>query len=288
MAAAGLARRDSKLLKSKEGGAMGKFFAIILVVITLASAYPIVTHKFVQPEDISTHGHAIDEQLADTMAEGGFAFVGAQLLLAFFVWKFSSRKDGSKVTHLPGGAKLVVATAFILVGTEVLALGVLGQKAWADVYFTSPKPDALQVQAQAGQFAFYFRYPGADGKFAPLHPDKIDEGNQNYFGLDPANDVEARDDIVTAEMTIPVNREIHLLMHAKDVGHSFYVRELRIQQDFVPGLDLSLHFTATKTGKYEIVCTQLCGLGHYNMKAYLNVLPQDEFEKWLKDRAAEQ
>ena len=100
--------------------------------------------------------------------------------------------------------------------------------------------------------------------------------------------MEARDDIVTAEMTIPVNREIHLLMHAKDVGHSFYVRELRIQQDFVPGLDLSLHFTATKTGKYEIVCTQLCGLGHYNMKAYLNVLPQDEFEKWLKDRAAEQ
>jgi cytochrome c oxidase subunit II len=288
MAAAGLARRDSKLLKSKEGGAMGKFFAIILVVITLASAYPIVTHKFVQPEDISTHGHAIDEQLADTMAEGGFAFVGAQLLLAFFVWKFSSRKDGSKVTHLPGGAKLMVATAFILVGTEVLALGVLGQKAWADVYFTPPKPDALQVQAQAGQFAFYFRYPGADGKFAPIHPDKIDEGNQNYFGLDPANDVEARDDIVTAEMTIPVNREIHLLMHSKDVGHSFYVRELRIQQDFVPGLDLSLHFTATKTGKYEIVCTQLCGLGHYNMKAYLNVLPQDEFEKWLKDRAAEQ
>jgi cytochrome c oxidase subunit II len=288
MAAAGLARRDSKLLKSKEGGAMGKFFAIILVVITLASAYPIVTHKFVQPEDISTHGHAIDEQLADTMAEGGFAFVGAQLLLAFFVWKFSSRKEGSKVTHLPGGAKLMVATAFILVGTEVLALGVLGQKAWADVYFTPPKPDALQVQAQAGQFAFYFRYPGADGKFAPIHPDKIDEGNQNYFGLDPANDVEARDDIVTAEMTIPVNREIHLLMHSKDVGHSFYVRELRIQQDFVPGLDLSLHFTATKTGKYEIVCTQLCGLGHYNMKAYLNVLPQDEFEKWLKDRAAEQ
>ena len=102
------------------------------------------------------------------MAEGGFAFVGAQLLLAFFVWRFSSRKDGSKVTHLPGGAKLMVATAFILVGTEVLALGVLGQKAWADVYFTSPKPDALQVQAQAGQFAFYFRYPGADGKFAPF------------------------------------------------------------------------------------------------------------------------
>ena len=267
---------------------MGKFFAVVLTLIALASAYPIVTHMYVQPVDISTHGHAIDEQLSDTMAEAGFAFLGAQLLLAFFVWRFSNRKNGSKVKHLPGGAKLMVATAFIFVGTEVLALGVLGQKAWAEVYFTAPKQDALQIQSQAGQFAFYFRYPGADGKFAPLHPDKIDEGNGNYFGLDLANDVEARDDIVTAELAIPVNREIHLLMHAKDVGHSFYVRELRIQQDFVPGLDLSVHFTATKTGKYEIVCTQLCGLGHYNMKAYLNVLSQDDFDKWLKEKASEQ
>jgi cytochrome c oxidase subunit II len=267
---------------------MGKLFAIILTIIALASAYPIVTHMYVQPVDISTHGHAIDEQLSDTMAEAGLSFVLAQLLLAFFVWKFSNRKEGAKVTHLPGGAKLVVVTAFILVGTEVLALGVLGQKAWAEVYFTAPKPDALQIQAQAGQFAFYFRYPGADGKFGPLHPDKIDEGNQNFFGLDPANDVESRDDVVAAELAIPVNKEVHLLMHAKDVGHSFYVRELRIQQDFVPGLDLSLHFTATQTGRYEILCTQLCGLGHYNMKAYLNVLSQEDFDKWMKQKISEQ
>ena len=267
---------------------MGKVFGVILTIIALVSAYPIVTHMYVQPVDISTHGHAIDEQLADTMAEAGLSFVLAQILLAYFVWKFSNRKSGSKVTQLPGGAKLVVATAFILVGTEVLALGVLGQKAWAEVYFTNPKPDALQIQAQAGQFAFYFRYPGADGKFGPLHPDKIDEGNQNFFGLDLANDVESRDDVVAAELAIPINREVHLMMHSKDLGHSFYVRELRIQQDFVPGLDLSLHFTATQTGSYEILCTQLCGLGHYNMKAYLNVLSQEEFDKWMKQKISEQ
>jgi cytochrome c oxidase subunit 2 len=267
---------------------MGKFFAVVLVIIAIASAYPIVTHKYVQPEDISTHGHAIDEQLSDTMAEGGFAFLGAQILLAFFIFRFSSRGDGAKVSHLPGGAKLMVVAAFILVGTEVLALGVFGQKAWASVYFTPAKPDAMQIQVQAGQFAFYFRYPGVDGKFGALHPDKIDEGNSNFFGLDPANEVEARDDIVTAELDVPVNREVHLLMHAKDVGHSFYVRELRLQQDFVPGLDLSLHFTATKPGKYEILCTQLCGLGHYNMKAYLNVLSQEDFDKWMKEKISEQ
>ena len=267
---------------------MGKLFGVILAIIAVLSAYPIVTHMYAQPVDISTHGHAIDEQLSDTMAEAGVSFLGAQLLLAFFVWKFSNRKAGAKVTQIPGGAKWMVAAAFILVGTEVLALGVLGQKAWADVYFTPPKSSALQIQAQAGQFAFYFRYSGVDGKFGALHPDKIDEGNGNYFGLDPANDVEARDDVVSGELAIPVNEEIQLHMHSKDVSHSFYVRELRIQQDFVPGLDLSIHFTATKTGRYEIVCTQLCGLGHYNMKAYLNVLSQDDFDKWLKQKASEQ
>src|SRR5574340_360890 len=110
---------------------MGKFFAFILAIIALASAYPIVTHMYVQPVNISTHGHAIDKELSDTMAAAGLSFVLAQLLLAFFVWRFSSRNDDAKVFHLKNGAKVMVAAAFILVGTEVLALGMLGQKTWA-------------------------------------------------------------------------------------------------------------------------------------------------------------
>jgi cytochrome c oxidase subunit II len=66
------------------------------------------------------------------------------------------------------------------------------------------------------------------------------------------------------------------------------VPELRIQQDFVPGLTIPLHFTATRTGKYEIVCTQLCGLGHYNMRAYVEVVTPEQFDQWLKDKAAQQ
>ncbi len=274
---------------------MGKLFAVTLAVIAILSAIPVVTHTWYgsaislsPPEDISTHGHAIDDQLRDTMVEAGVSFLAAQLLLAFFVFKFADRKPDAEIKTFPGGARVMVIAAVVLVGTEILALGVLGQKAWANVYFRPAAPDAFEIQAQAGQFAFYFRYPGADGKFGALHPDKIDEGNSNFFGLDPANDVESRDDIVSGELAIPVDREVHLLMHAKDVGHSFYVRELRIQQDFVPGLDLSVHFTATKVGKYEIVCTQLCGLGHYNMKAYLNVLSQADFDSWLKQKASEQ
>jgi cytochrome c oxidase subunit 2 len=172
------------------------------------------------------------------------------------------------------------------VGIEVMALGIFGAKAWAAIYFTPPSANALPIQAQAGQFAFYFRYPGADGKFGPIHPEMVNEGNLNFFGLDTTHDADSKDDIVTAELAVPVNREIHLLMHSKDVGHSFFIRELRIQQDFVPGLDLAVHFTATKPGKYEILCTQLCGLGHYNMKAYLKVMSQSDFDNWLKQKAA--
>jgi cytochrome c oxidase subunit 2 len=267
---------------------MGKFFAVTIVVIAIASAIPILMHTWSMPEDISVHGPLIDEQMADTMAEAGIAFMAAQFILAAFIWMFTNRAKDAKIKRFPGGATGLVIAAVLLVGTEVLALGAFGTKAWAAVYFNPPAADALPIQVQAGQFAYYFRYPGPDGKFGALHPDKIDEGNQNFFGLDTTNDADAKDDIVAAEMAIPVNKEIHLLMHTKDLGHSFYVRELRVQQDFVPGLDLSLHFTANKIGKYEIVCTQLCGLGHYNMKAYLEVMSQDDYTAWLKQQAANQ
>jgi cytochrome c oxidase subunit 2 len=69
--------------------------------------------------------------------------------------------------------------------------------------------------------------------------------------------------------------------------HSFYVPELRIQQDIVPGLTMPFHFTATQTGKFEIVCTQLCGLGHYSMRAFLEVVSQDEFDQWLKSQTGD-
>ena len=268
----------------------GKIFAILIVIIAIASAVPIISHTFLgarvsPPEDISTHGRAIDDEMSVTMAQTGISFLAAQLILALFVWQFANPNRGATKT-LPGGATAMVIVAFLFVGAEVLALGLVGSKAWGQVYFTPAAANAIEIQAQAGQFAFYFRYPGPDGKFGQIHPDKIDEANSNFFGLDPENDIASRDDISSGELVVPVNQQVQLLLHAKDVGHSFYVRELRIQQDFVPGLDLSLHFTPTKIGKYEIVCTQLCGLGHYNMKSYLTVMSQEDFDKWLKSQSS--
>jgi cytochrome c oxidase subunit II len=266
---------------------MSKLFAITLLTVAIASAVLLAAHPWM-PVDISSAGTAIDRQMSATIMEAGGAFLLAQLLLAIFVWKYSGGTPNRKIKNFPGGATGLVIAAIILVGTEIAALGVFGQRSWANMFLAPASPNALTVQVQAEQFAYYFRYPGADGKFGPIHPAEMDDSAQNYFGLDREHDAASKDDIVTAEMAVPANREIHLLMRSKDVGHSFYVPELRLQQDFVPGMELSLHFTATKPGTYEIVCTQLCGMGHYKMRARLIVMPEKEFEEWLKKKAAEQ
>jgi len=267
---------------------MGKLFAVVLTIITVVSTALFVAHTWWLPVDISAHGQAIDRQLSETMVTSGVLFVLSQFALALFVWRYADRGDGRKAKTFPGGVTPMVLFATVLVGAEILALTFVGSKVWAGIYQTPPDPGSLQIDVQSEQFAFYFRYPGPDGKFGATHPELINEANENYFGLDPAHDVSARDDIVVPTLTIPVNRPIALTLRAKDVSHAFYVPELRIQQDFVPGLAIPLHFTATDTGKHEIVCTQLCGLGHYNMKAYLEVKSQEDFDSWIKQQAAAQ
>lgn len=264
---------------------MGKLFAVVLIIITLVSSYFVVVHKWWPPVDISAHGPGVDHQLEETMLGSGILFVLSQLVLAVFVWQFGDKKDGRKMKNFPGGATPLVIAAIVLVGIEVLALSFVGSKVWASIYFTPAPPDSLHIDVQAEQFAFYFRYAGPDGQFGSIHPELINDGNGNYFGLDPANDVAARDDIVVGTLTVPVNKPILLTLHSKDMIHSFFVPELRIQQDIVPGIEIPIHFTALQTGKFEIVCTQLCGLGHYNMKAYVDIQPQDQFEQWLKSQS---
>jgi cytochrome c oxidase subunit 2 len=161
----------------------------------------------------------------------------------------------------------------------------VGQKVWAAMYFTPPAADSLQVQVLAGQFAFYFRYPGPDGKFGPIHTNKIDETKGNFFGIS-SSDPESKDDIVTVDLGVPVNQPVELLLNSKDMGHGFYVPEMRIQQDIVPGMEIPLHFTPTKIGRYEISCNQLCGLGHYTMRAFLAVMSEEDYQKWIVEQAS--
>jgi cytochrome c oxidase subunit 2 len=266
---------------------VGKIFAVAVTIITVVSTAIFVSRVWWLPPDISRLGSGIDNQLSETMVSSGILFVLAQFVLAFFVWRFADNNDHRKIKIFPGGATPMVVGAIILVGAEILALTMVGTKIWASIYVAPADPNSLKIDVQAEQFAYYFRYAGPDGKFGAIHPDLIDESSGNYFGLDPANDTSARDDIVAATLAIPVNRPILLHLHSKDVNHAFYAPELRIQQDFVPGLVIPVHFTATRITRSEIVCTQLCGLGHYNMRAYLEVMSESDFQKWLNEQSGQ-
>jgi cytochrome c oxidase subunit 2 len=85
---------------------------------------------------------------------------------------------------------------------------------------------------------------------------------------------------------VPVNRDVEVLIRSQDVTHDFYVRELRIKQDAVPGLIVHMHFNATVPGVYEVACAELCGLGHAHMRAFLHVATQQEYDAWMAQQVA--
>ena len=85
---------------------------------------------------------------------------------------------------------------------------------------------------------------------------------------------------------MPLGETIELELTAKDVIHSFWVPEWRVKQDVVPGTSQHIVVTPTKTGRFPIICTELCGIGHSTMRNWVNVVPPEEFEQWLKDQQA--
>ncbi len=266
---------------------MGLAIAVAVAVITVISVGIFWSHYWWLPPDISAHGWAIDHQMTLTFIVTGIIFVLAQLGLAYFVWKYSDRGDVRRATYSHGNnameATWTIACAILFVG-----LNLMGYHIWADIHFTGPAPGALRVEVWGQQFAWYFRYPGPDGQFGPTHVEKVNDATGNFLGLDRDRDPASQDDIVTATLAIPVNREVEVILRSKDVIHSFFVRELRLKQDLVPGMEIPIHFTATKMGTYEIVCSQLCGLGHYKMRAFFRVMAEEDFDKWLQSQAAAQ
>ena len=158
-----------------------------------------------------------------------------------------------------------------------ISLGVMGQSVWASLRLHDAPPGSYTVEAVAQQFQWNFHYPGKDNKFGRTDPKFIDDSALNFVGLD-SSDPSAADDSVTSALAIPVNRPVELRLRSKDVIHNFWVPQLRFKQDLVPGMEIKVHFTANKVGKYELACAELCGQLHYKMKSYMLVLPEEEIQ----------
>ena len=105
-------------------------------------------------------------------------------------------------------------------------------------------------------------------------------------GLD-TSDPASKDDVVVNTMVLPVNREVDVTLRSEDVIHSLFIPNMRFKQDAVPGLMIHVHFTPDKVGEYEIACAELCGLGHYKMRAVVRVVSDQDFQTWMSQRLAE-
>jgi cytochrome c oxidase subunit II len=224
------------------------------------------------PADASAHGPALDHHLLlNLWIALALASVAHLILLAGLILR--RRSEASNLAHV----EYIPLTFLALLFTT---LTVKAERLWAETRYTGPSLTALQVEATGVQFAWYFRYPGPDATFGLTRPQLVAPGEGNPLGLDPT-DPHSPDDIVTSELVLPSDREVDLRLNAQDVIHGLFIPELRLKQNAVPGQTIHVHFTPTTPGTYAILCTQLCGLGHYRMNATLRVVPKNEFATWL-------
>lgn len=215
------------------------------------------------PENISTYGGDIDRVFYLIYYIVGFWFVLTLAALLYFVFRYRRRAQG-RAAHVRGDrwrelSWILLPAAIVL----VLDLGIdaAGARVWEAVKTHFP-PGDVHLEVTGKQFNWIVTYPGPDGKL----------GTADDFTLDN-------------ELHVPVGRDIRLTLRSQDVLHSFFLPNVRLKQDAVPGRAIDMWFNATKTGTYELACAELCGFGHYTMRGKLIVGTPEEYDRWIRERS---
>ncbi|RMH77300.1 MAG: hypothetical protein D6681_20970 [Calditrichaeota bacterium] len=238
------------------------------------------------PPLASEHGHNLDYMLS---------LVHWLMLILFVIWtpyfiyvlfRFRQKKH-PRADYRGAKGRLANWQEIGVIVSELILLFAFAIPTWATLKQDFPdEREALVIHVVAEQFAWNVHYPGPDGVFGPRSPERMD-ASLNPLGID-FDDPYARDDITTVnELRIPVGRPIIVHVTSKDVIHSFSLNAMRVKQDAIPGLDIPVYFTATRTGNFEINCAQLCGLGHYRMRGRFIIQTAEEFEAWMQQKLQE-
>jgi cytochrome c oxidase subunit 2 len=231
------------------------------------------------PAASSEHAAAFDRVLGSVHDEAAIVFLGWLLVFGFILIRFRAggrRRAGAPAGHWPLVAigAVVLADVFLLAGSLPL---------WAR-RATAPPAGAVEMRVVGEQYAWQVHYPGLDGRFGRTAPSFITAADP--IGVD-RNDPDAKDDFVLGGLlVVPVNRPVVVHLAAKDVIHSFTLPEMRVKQDVTPGLPTTTWFTPIATGSWEIVCSQLCGLGHYRMRGQFEVRTQDAWDAFVRDEVS--
>lgn len=231
------------------------------------------------PENINDGGHMIDKLFMFILYLTGIVFIGTSLTLFWFMWKYDAEQNPHPVAFTHGSHNLEIVWS-ILPAITLLFIAIYQMNAWADAKMRRPtlgpgpdeqmgtRDDVLKppiVEVTARQFEWRLRYAGKDGEIGTA------------------------DDIHTVnDLHLPANEDIVLTLKSQDVLHSFFLPNLRIKQDAVPGMKQFIWFHASKPGIYDIVCAELCGWGHYKMRGRVTFEPQEKFDRWLEQQFADQ
>jgi cytochrome c oxidase subunit II len=236
------------------------------------------------PPNASEHGYQIDHIIEFCHWFMGALFIGWS---AYFIYVLLRFRKGRHPVADHEGVKSGISThlEFSVVLIEAVLLIAFAVPLWAKRVneFPSTK-DAILVHVIGQQFNWNFHLPGPDGQFGRRELDLV--SNSNPLGLD-SNDPASKDDLVVlGELHVPVNRSVIMELSSKDVVHNFALPHMRMAQDAIPGQIIPMWFKPVKTGTYEVICGQLCGLGHYSMKGSLVVDSAADYQTWLKETAA--
>lgn len=235
------------------------------------------------PPNYSEHGYQIDHIIEFCHWFMGALFLGWTAYFIYVLVRFH-RTRNPKADHEGVRSGISTHLEFSVVLIEAVLLVGFAVPLWAKRVNEFPDTkDAILVHAVGQQFNWTFHLPGPDGVFGKREADLVT--NTNPLGRDP-NDPAGKDDIeVPGELHVPVNRSVVIELSSRDVIHNFALPSMRIAQDAIPGSIIPMWFKPLKTGSYEVVCGQLCGLGHYSMKGSLVVDSPEDYQAWLKERA---
>ena len=267
------------MMSPKRPPLAGVFLVVFFGLVTTLTVLGFMVRTWLPPV-ASQHGEGVDTVIHYLLVTTGIVFVIGHVALACFVWRHSGQ---GMATYRPVSGKTewlwaLVPILFMAVVSEVGVL-VIGRPVWGQLYGEVPQ-DAVEIEVMGKQFEWFVRYPGKDGKFGATRPELVHE-TRNPLGLvedDPA----AKDDIVSrGVLRLPIDRTVSIRLRSLDVQHSFSVPSFRVKQDLVPGVTTQTHFKPIKAGQYEIVCAELCGLGHYKMRGMVLVISQQEYDQWL-------
>jgi cytochrome c oxidase subunit 2 len=252
-------------------------FAWALILLVVAT----VVFHFASPwwfTEIASNWKMMDDTVAVTFWVTGIVFIVINLFMAWTVIRYRHRKDKTeKASYEPENKKLEWWLT-IITSVGIAAMLAPGLAVWAK--FVTPPGDATNVEVVGQQWAWSYRLPGRDGELGAA--DNALVTLDNPFGLDP-KDSKGQDDVLVTspELHLPVGKSVKFLLRAKDVNHQFAVPQFRVKMDMVPGMVTYFWATPSRTGSFDALCEQLCGVAHFAMRGRVIVEEESAFQTWL-------